>query len=248
MHVLAYPHTQVLLYFILPGQVVEGVPIDAKGTRLKYPLNGRHDQQIDLGASQAGSALEPRAHGSVAHMLLLLALLPHFSQFAAGLASLFVSAGVMVGLAYAGVIPATIAYDQFTQLAFTATVFSTLLAVYLYASSLWSSRDGGRFLTSETQLAAHGHTGNGLYDFFIGRTLNPRIGTLDLKYFCELRPGLIAWLLINLSMAAKQYEKHGEITASIVLVILFQSYYVYDALTSEVGDTDVTGSENGRKK
>jgi len=153
----------------------------------------------------------------------------------------------MVGLAYGGIIPATIAYDQFTQLAFTATVFSTLLAVYLYASSLWSSRDGGRFLTSETQLAAHGHTGNGLYDFFIGRTLNPRIGTLDLKYFCELRPGLIAWLLINLSMAAKQYEKHGEITASIVLVILFQSYYVYDALTSEVGNTDATGSDNGNK-
>ena len=185
-------------------------------------------------------------------MLLLLALLPHFlflfSQFAAGLTSLFVSVGVMVGLAYAGIIPATIAYDQFTQLAFTATVFSTLLAVYLYASSLWSSRDGGRFLTPETQLAAHGHTGNGLYDFFIGRTLNPRIGTLDLKYFCELRPGLIAWLLINLSMAAKQYEKHGEITASIVLVILFQSYYVYDALTSEVGNTRATDSENGEEK
>lgn len=183
------------------------------------------------------TTLRPRVHGFVAHKFdaALLTLLPHF---AAGLASLFVSVGVMVGLAYAGIIPATIAYDEFTQLAFTATVFSTLLAVYLYASSVWSSRDGGRFLTSETQLAAHGHTGNALYDFFIGRTLNPRIGTLDLKYFCELRPGLIAWLLINLSMAAKQYEKHGEITASIILVIAFQSYYVYDALTSEVSHTD----------
>ena len=36
--------------------------------------------------------------------------------------------------------------------------------------------------------------GNPLYDFFIGRELNPRIGNFDLKYFCELRPGLIGWV------------------------------------------------------
>ena len=29
--------------------------------------------------------------------------------------------------------------------------------------------------------------GNVLYDFFIGRALNPRIGGLDLKVACELR-------------------------------------------------------------
>lgn len=36
--------------------------------------------------------------------------------------------------------------------------------------------------------------GNPLYDYFIGRELNPRIGNFDLKYFCELRPGLIGWV------------------------------------------------------
>jgi hypothetical protein len=30
------------------------------------------------------------------------------------------------------------------------------------------------------------------------RELNPRIGSLDLKEFCELRPGLIGWFVINL--------------------------------------------------
>ena len=30
-------------------------------------------------------------------------------------------------------------------------------------------------------LADGGDTGNGVYDFFIGRPLNPRIGALDLK-------------------------------------------------------------------
>ncbi len=48
--------------------------------------------------------------------------------------------------------------------------------------------------------------GNGVYDFFIGRELNPRIGSFDLKEFCELYPGLIGWLVIDLAMAYKQWQ------------------------------------------
>ena len=36
--------------------------------------------------------------------------------------------------------------------------------------------------------------GNLIYDFFLGRELNPRICSFDFKYFCELRPGLIGWV------------------------------------------------------
>jgi hypothetical protein len=32
--------------------------------------------------------------------------------------------------------------------------------------------------------------------------LNPRIGSLDLKEFCELRPGLIGWCVINIGTAS----------------------------------------------
>lgn len=32
----------------------------------------------------------------------------------------------------------------------------------------------------------------------MGRELNPRIGSLDLKEFCELYPGLTLWAVINL--------------------------------------------------
>lgn len=40
-----------------------------------------------------------------------------------------------------------------------------------------------------------GFTGNVLYDFFIGRELNPRLGaSFDIKEFCELRPGLVGWV------------------------------------------------------
>ena len=48
--------------------------------------------------------------------------------------------------------------------------------------------------------------GHGLYDFFIGRELNPRLGSFDLKEFCELYPGLIGWLVIDLAMAFKQWQ------------------------------------------
>jgi len=50
------------------------------------------------------------------------------------------------------------------------------------------------------------HAGHGVYDFFIGRELNPRLGSLDLKEFCELYPGLIGWLLIDIAMAYKQWQ------------------------------------------
>ena len=50
------------------------------------------------------------------------------------------------------------------------------------------------------------HAGHGLYDFFIGRELNPRLGSFDLKEFCELYPGLIGWLAIDIAMASKQWQ------------------------------------------
>ena len=45
-----------------------------------------------------------------------------------------------------------------------------------------------------------------MYDFFIGRELNPRFpgSTFDIKVFCELRPGLIGWTVLNLAMASAQ--------------------------------------------
>eukprot|EP00122_Pirum_gemmata_P015120 Pgem_evm1s14126 len=68
----------------------------------------------------------------------------------------------------------------------------------------------------------------------MGRELNPRIGKyFDLKVFCELRPGLIGWVIINMGMALAQYEKLGYVSYSMILVNLFQGYYVLDSLISE---------------
>ncbi len=69
----------------------------------------------------------------------------------------------------------------------------------------------------------------------MGRELNPRLlgGTFDLKFFCELRPGLIGWAVLNAAFALKQQEVQGAISPAMWLVQVFQAYYVLDALWFE---------------
>jgi len=114
-------------------------------------------------------------------------------------------------------------YDEYLGLITISCLFSLVLSIYLYASSF----------IGERPLAEGGNTGNVVYDFFIGRELNPRIGSLDLKEFCELRPGLIGWLVLNFAMAAAQFKAQGHVSMSMVLVCAYQGLYVWDALFNE---------------
>lgn len=116
-------------------------------------------------------------------------------------------------------------HTHFLQFALAATVFSVVLSVYLYARSLKAPRDA----------LSPASSGNVVYDFFIGRELNPRIGAFDLKYFCELRPGLIGWVVVNLVMllAEMKVQERGAPSLAMVLVNSFQLLYVVDALWNE---------------
>ena len=68
----------------------------------------------------------------------------------------------------------------------------------------------------------------------IGRELNPRIGSFDIKYFVELRPGITEWTIINIAMAVKQYHDLGYVTIGMILVIIFQGWYCIDSVYNEV--------------
>lgn len=116
-------------------------------------------------------------------------------------------------------------HDNFLSMLTAMVVFAYALSAYLYASSFGRGK----------MLAKGGDTGNAIYDFFIGRELNPRIlaGAFDLKVFCELTPGLIGWLLLDLGFAAKQYAVSGFVSAPMILVCAFQGAYVIDALWNE---------------
>lgn len=72
----------------------------------------------------------------------------------------------------------------------------------------------------------------------LGRELNPRFSsspdsTFDIKYFIELRPGLIGWILLNFGMACKQYDNLGRITNSMVAVLALETFYVVDSFWNE---------------
>lgn len=93
---------------------------------------------------------------------------------------------------------------------------SFLLAVYVYVRSFEVKR-GNKELR---ELAAGGHSGNIIYDWFIGRELNPRItlpfaGEVDIKAWMELRPGMLGWLILDLAFMAKQYKSYGYVTDSM---------------------------------
>jgi hypothetical protein len=68
----------------------------------------------------------------------------------------------------------------------------------------------------------------------IGRELNPRVGDFDIKFFTELRPGLIGWIFLNYCLAAKQWiDLDGRISNTMFLVQFFQTWYVVDSLWNE---------------
>eukprot|EP01127_Copromyxa_protea_P001766 TRINITY_DN11687_c0_g1_i1.p1 TRINITY_DN11687_c0_g1~~TRINITY_DN11687_c0_g1_i1.p1 ORF type:complete len:421 (+),score=94.03 TRINITY_DN11687_c0_g1_i1:17-1279(+) len=114
-------------------------------------------------------------------------------------------------------------YDNYLPLITASCITSIALSIYLYASSFGKGK----------LLVEGGNTGYPLYDLWIGRELNPRIGSLDLKEFCELYPGLTLWVVLNLGMAYKQYTNLGYVTNGMLLVNIFQFIYVLDAHVSE---------------
>lgn len=67
----------------------------------------------------------------------------------------------------------------------------------------------------------------------MGHELNPRIGNFDIKFFCEMRPGLIGWVMINFVFLVKDFED-GKLNYPLAAVVFFQALYVADALWFEV--------------
>ncbi|XP_069865740.1 delta(14)-sterol reductase TM7SF2 isoform X1 [Dipodomys merriami] len=132
--------------------------------------------------------------------------------------ALLVSVGVSAGL------PLGALTDMLLPLAFAATLTAFIFSLLLYMKAL---------VAPASVLAPGGNTGNLIYDIFLGRELNPRICSFDFKYFCELRPGLMAWVLINLALLLREAELRGSPSLAMWLVNGFQLLYVGDALWYE---------------
>jgi protein-S-isoprenylcysteine O-methyltransferase Ste14 len=145
---------------------------------------------------------------------------------------------IVLALVYIGVLPATFVYDNFLQLITASALFSISMSLALYAWSRLTCPPNAPGYNPGDAVPLHqlSHTGNSgwsVYDLWMGRTLNPRLGFLDLKFVCELRPGLLLWAVMNFSFAAKQFEKFGAVTPSMALVCLFHIFYVFDSYVHE---------------
>ena len=124
--------------------------------------------------------------------------------------------------------------DNYVQILSANIMIAYSLATYLYISS-FSVKPGNSELRA---LAAGGQSGNMIYDWYIGRELNPRvtlplIGEIDIKEFMELRPGLLGWIVLNCAFVAKQYRLHGFVTDSIIFTTIVQAIYVLDSHVME---------------
>lgn len=124
--------------------------------------------------------------------------------------------------------------DNYVQLLTANILISYALATFVYVRS-FSVKAGNKELR---ELAAGGHSGNIMYDWFIGRELNPRvtlplIGEIDIKEFMELRPGMLGYILFNCAFVAKQYRTYGFVTDSIVFIAVVQALYVLDGVFME---------------
>lgn len=124
---------------------------------------------------------------------------------------------------------------NYVQLLTANILISYALATYVYVRS-FSVRPGN---SDKRELAAGGHTGNIIYDWYIGRELNPRVVLplldveVDIKAFMELRPGLLGWVMLDLAFMAKQYASYGYVTDSMLIVTFAQAWYVLDSLWME---------------
>ena len=158
------------------------------------------------------------------------------SGFAAFNSAITVLAGALAGTLVRGAdFPLwTFIWDNYVQLLSAQILIAFALACFAYVRSfsVVAGNAEGR------ELAAGGHSGNLIYDWFIGRELNPRVtlplvGEVDIKSFMELRPGMLGWILLDLAFVARQYTLFGSVSDSMVLIVAFQSLYVLDALYME---------------
>jgi len=174
---------QILLERLLPCELVQGMPVTV-------PANTKTE------TTTTTKRLTYRINGHLAFWItwLLFVMGVPYVDKASGYWQLFVNGPLPL---YQFVVP------NYSTLALLMILLCFVMSVYLYANS---------FRSRDVIVAKGGNSGNACYDFFIGRELNPRcLGGdatgLDIKEFCELRPGLIGWMVLNVAFAQQQHSE-----------------------------------------
>jgi delta14-sterol reductase len=128
----------------------------------------------------------------------------------------------------------TFIYENYIPLYTSFLIISFGLAFFVYARSFFVQPGN----PENREVAGAGNSGNIVYDWFLGRELNPRVKIpflpeIDIKIWMEMRPGLLGWIVIDCAMAVRQYRNFGYVTDSMLITIACQSVYVFDGLFME---------------
>lgn len=123
-----------------------------------------------------------------------------------------------------GLFEPSIIADNWGGLLVATNLYGLLLTGFVYLKAK----------LSPTHLDDCKKSGSWLYDFYMGIEFNPRLGEwFDFKLFYNGRPGIVAWTMINMSFAAAQYRRFGQISDSMILVNILQALYVVDFFVHE---------------
>ena len=133
-----------------------------------------------------------------------------------GLISLVVTLALGASLYAAGLIRGQVVLEELGPLLSCSILFAFAFSLFIYLYGFTSQRDEER-------------SGILVYDYFMGSSLNPRIGKLfDLKLFFESKIGMTTWIVLAFAMACAQYERTGSLSKEMVLVCVLQLWYVVD--------------------
>lgn len=120
---------------------------------------------------------------------------------------------------------ATVVYRHMSGVFTYTNAVALLMSVFLYIKGCVSGTDGAQQHAAVTGLAPLQR----LTAFWEGTQLTPHLFGINLKFFW-LRPSMMAWGLINLSMLARHVElsETGSISTAMALYQLFTMMYIVD--------------------
>lgn len=114
----------------------------------------------------------------------------------------------------------TILIDNLGPVMVIAMLFGDFVSFFIYFSAIVKNK-------------AIRMSGNFIYDFFMGAYLNPKLGSIDLKLFAEIRASWMQLFLITASAAIKQYEENGFVSKGMVIILLAHFLYCNACMKGE---------------
>ncbi|BES93043.1 Ergosterol biosynthesis ERG4/ERG24 family [Nesidiocoris tenuis] len=141
-----------------------------------------------------------------------------------GLASIIVTAAVLIGVKLYTTFPIVKLLDMSLPILTTSILTAIVLSVALYVKAVYQ----------KTANHDYGKTGNVLYDIFAGAEVNPRVGPLDVKT-ALLRTALITTIIYNSLLIYKEVDGKGlaQISVNAVLVAALQIVFSLDFVIFE---------------